>query len=92
MVSERGHGRGHLPPGSDAARDQRVRPSREGLQAERWFIEEYEPHGGAAARTALLEGFATETDAYFHLTCERYKLMQSQEWSEEALERVRRRG
>ena len=60
--------------------------------AERWFKEEYEPAVELLREAGLVEGFANETDAYFHLTCERYKLMQSQEWTEEALDRVRRRG
>ena len=32
----------------------------------------------------------TETDAYARLTADRYRLMHSQEWSDEAIDRVRR--
>jgi hypothetical protein len=32
----------------------------------------------------------TETDAYVRVTEDRYRLMRTQEWSDEAIERVRR--
>ena len=32
----------------------------------------------------------TETDAYLRLSGERYRIMRTQEWSDEAIERVRR--
>ena len=38
---------------------------------------------------AGLTADGTETDAYFRMTCERYRLMLTHEWSAEALERVR---
>ena len=57
--------------------------------ARRWIAEEYLPAVALLREAGLLEGYATETDAYLALTSQRYRLLQSQEWSDEALDRVR---
>jgi hypothetical protein len=57
--------------------------------ARRWFQEDYLPALELLREAELLEGYATETDAYLRLTGERYRLLQSQEWNQEAIERVR---
>jgi hypothetical protein len=57
--------------------------------ARRWFEEDYLPALELLREAELLKGYATETDAYLRLTGERYRLLQSQEWNEEAIERVR---
>jgi hypothetical protein len=57
--------------------------------ARRWFAEEYVPAVTLLGDAGLIDRYATETDAYVRLTAERYRLLQSQEWTEAALARVR---
>jgi hypothetical protein len=57
--------------------------------ARRWVAEEYLPAIALLREERLLEGHATETDAYLALTRRRWELLQSQEWSDEAIDRVR---
>jgi len=59
--------------------------------ARRWFEEEYLPVVAMLREADLLGRRETETDAYARLTSDRYRLMRTQEWSDEAIDRVRRR-
>ena len=56
----------------------------------RWFAEEYLPVVTILREADLIGRRETETDAYQRLTRERYRIMRTQEWSEDAIERVRR--
>ena len=56
----------------------------------RWFEEEYEPVVALLREAELIGRRETETDAYLRLSGERYRIMRTQEWSDEAIERVRR--
>jgi hypothetical protein len=58
--------------------------------ARRWFAEEFQPAVELLRDAGLTERFASETDAYIELTRVRYQLLQSHEWTEEALDRVGR--
>ena len=58
--------------------------------ARRWFAEEYEPVVAMLREAELIGRRETETDAYQRLSSERYRIMRTQEWSDEAIERVRR--
>jgi hypothetical protein len=58
--------------------------------ASRWFSEEYEPVVALLREAELIGRRETETDAYLRLSGERYRIMRTQEWSDEAIERVRR--
>ncbi|HTN22447.1 MAG TPA: hypothetical protein VL120_00545 [Solirubrobacteraceae bacterium] len=58
--------------------------------ARRWFEEEYEPVVAMLREAELIGRRETETDAYLRLSSERYRIMRTQEWSDEAIERVRR--
>jgi hypothetical protein len=58
--------------------------------AARWFHEEYEPVVAILREAELVGRRETETDAYLRLSGERYRIMRTQEWSDEAVERVRR--
>jgi hypothetical protein len=58
--------------------------------ARRWFHEEYEPAVGLLREAGLLEGFATETEGYLRRAETRWQLLQSQEWTGEAIDRLRR--
>ncbi len=58
--------------------------------AQRWFQEEYEPVVTMLREAELIGRRETETDAYLRLSGERYRIMRTQEWSDEAIERVRR--
>lgn len=58
--------------------------------AARWFAEEYEPVVALLREAELIGRRETETDAYLRLSGERYRIMRTQEWSDEAIERVRR--
>jgi hypothetical protein len=60
--------------------------------ARRWFEEEYVPAVELLAEAGLIDGRGTETDAYMTLTDQRYRLLQSHEWSGEAIDRVRGGG
>lgn len=61
-----------------------------GQIAQRWFEEEYEPVVTMLRDAELVGRRETETDAYLRLSGERYRIMRTQEWSDEAIERVRR--
>jgi hypothetical protein len=56
----------------------------------RWFHEEYVPVVTLLREAALIGRRETETDAYLRLSGERYRIMRTQEWSDEAIARVRR--
>jgi hypothetical protein len=56
----------------------------------RWLQEEYDPVIGLLREAELMGRRETETDAYLRLSCARYRIMRTQEWSDEAIERVRR--
>jgi hypothetical protein len=56
----------------------------------RWFHEEYVPVVAVLRDADLIGKRETETDAYLRLSGERYRIMRTQEWSDEAIERVRR--
>jgi hypothetical protein len=56
----------------------------------RWFEEEYVPVVAILREAELVGRRETETDAYMRLSGERYRIMRTQEWSDEAIERVRR--
>jgi len=58
--------------------------------ARRWFDEEYLPVVALLRQADLLNRRETETDAYARLTADRYRLMRTQEWSDDAIDRVRR--
>ena len=55
----------------------------------RWYHEELRPAVELLRDAGLVRRGETEADAYARLTAERYRLMRTQEWSEEALERLR---
>ncbi|MFL5826379.1 MAG: chromosome partitioning protein ParB [Thermoleophilaceae bacterium] len=57
--------------------------------ARRWFEEEYEPVV-EMLREAQLLGDLSEAQAYMRVSAERYRLMRTHQWSDEAIERVRR--
>jgi hypothetical protein len=57
--------------------------------AARWYAEEYLASVELLREAGLVRLFATETDAYLQLTCDRYRLLQTQDWTEEAIDRVR---
>jgi hypothetical protein len=56
----------------------------------RWLEEEYEPVVAILRESDLIGRRETETDAYLRLSGERYRIMRTQQWSDEAIERVRR--
>jgi len=56
----------------------------------RWFHEEYLPVVAILRDADLIGKRETETDAYLRLSGERYRIMRTHEWSDEAIERVRR--
>jgi hypothetical protein len=58
--------------------------------ARRWFEEEYVPVVAILREASLVGRRETETDAYLRLSGERYRITRTQEWSDEATERVRR--
>lgn len=58
--------------------------------ARRWFADEYDPVVTLLRDAGLIGPREQETDAYLRLTCDRYRLMRTQEWTDEAIERVRR--
>jgi hypothetical protein len=58
--------------------------------AVRWFHEEYVPVVTILREADLIGRRETETDAYLRLSGERYRIMRTHEWSDEAIERVRR--
>ena len=58
--------------------------------ARRWFAEEFEPVVAILREAELIGRRETAADAYLRLSGERYRIMRTQEWSDEAIERVRR--
>ncbi len=56
----------------------------------RWFGEEYVPVIAILREAELIGRRETEADAYLRLSGERYRIMRTHEWSDEAIERVRR--
>jgi hypothetical protein len=58
--------------------------------ARRWFEEEYEPVVAILRESDLIERRETETEAYLRLSSDRYRLMRTHVWTDEAIERVRR--
>ncbi len=56
----------------------------------RWFEEEYLPVVALLRDCELIGRRETETDAYLRLSDARYRIMRTQQWSDEAIERVRR--
>ncbi|HEV2775589.1 MAG TPA: hypothetical protein VGV90_08360 [Solirubrobacteraceae bacterium] len=58
--------------------------------AARWWREEYLPVVEILRGADLIGRRETETDAYLRLSGERYRIMRTHEWSDEAIERVRR--
>jgi hypothetical protein len=58
--------------------------------ATRWFQEEYEPVVAILREAELIGRRETETDAYLRLSGDRYRLMRTHTWTDEAIERVRR--
>lgn len=56
----------------------------------RWFHEEYVPVVAMLREAELIGRRETETDAYLRLSAERYRVMRTQQWSDEAVARVRR--
>ena len=56
----------------------------------RWFHEEYVPVVTILRDAELVGRRETETDAYLRLSGERYRIMRTQEWSDEAVARLRR--
>jgi hypothetical protein len=61
-----------------------------GEVAARWFDEEYQPVVAILREADLIGRRESATDAYLRLSAERYRIMRTQEWSDEAIERVRR--
>jgi hypothetical protein len=58
--------------------------------ARRWFAEEYRPVV-RMLRSADLTGSGTEAEAYLRVARERYRLMRTHEWSDDIIERLRRK-
>jgi hypothetical protein len=56
--------------------------------ARRWWAEEYRPVVRMLAQAALIGG-RTETEAYLHLACQRYRLLRTHRWDDEVVERLR---
>jgi hypothetical protein len=55
-----------------------------------WFEEEYEPVV-EMLREADMIGSGTEADAYMRIAEERYRLLRTHEWSDEVIEKLRRK-
>ena len=56
----------------------------------RWFHEEYVPVVAILREAELIGRRETQTDAYLRLSGERYRIMRTQDWSDKAVERLRR--
>jgi hypothetical protein len=56
--------------------------------ARRWFEEEYVAAVDLLEDAGLTDGRGTDTDAYMTLSDQRYRLLQSHEWSGDAIDRV----
>jgi hypothetical protein len=57
----------------------------------RWYQDEYCPTVDLLKEAGLVRRGETEADAYARLTAERYRLMRTQVWTEEVLDRLRER-
>ena len=57
----------------------------------RWYHEEYAPAVELLEDAGLTRKGETHADAYVRLTCERYRLMRTQVWTDEVLDRLRGR-
>jgi hypothetical protein len=55
----------------------------------RWYHEELRPTIALLKDAGLVRRGETETDAYLRLTCERYRLTRTHEWTDDVLARVR---
>jgi len=55
----------------------------------RWYDEELCPTLALLDEAGLVRKGETQADAYFRLTCERYRLMRTQVWTDEVLDRLR---
>jgi len=60
--------------------------------ARAWFEEEYVPVCDLVREAGLIGPRESETEAYLRLSCARYRLLHTHEWTEEALERLRETG
>jgi hypothetical protein len=58
--------------------------------ARRWYTEEYVPVCEMLREAGLIGPRENETDAFERLSGDRYRLMRTHEWSDEAIERLRR--
>jgi hypothetical protein len=58
--------------------------------ARHWYNDEYVPVV-RMLRAADLIGSRTEAEAYLRVATERYRLMRTHEWSDEVIERLRRK-
>jgi hypothetical protein len=58
--------------------------------AKLWFVQEYVPVVEMLREADLIED-QTETEAYVRLSAERYRLLRTHVWTEEVIERLRRR-
>ncbi|MGH3629286.1 MAG: chromosome partitioning protein ParB, partial [Sciscionella sp.] len=56
----------------------------------RWFAEEFTPVV-RMLRAADLLGARTDAEAYMAVACERYRLIRTHEWTDDVIERLRRR-
>jgi len=54
-----------------------------------WFEEEFVPVVAMLGEAALTAPGQTDADAYFVVSCARYRLMRTQEWTPEIIERLR---
>ena len=56
--------------------------------ARRWYAEEYRPVVRMLEQADLI-GDRTETEAYLHLACQRYRLMRTHRWDDDVVDRLR---
>ena len=56
--------------------------------ARMWLEEEYRPVVALLREAGLIEGAATDADAYIRVAGERYRLRHTHDWSEHVLERL----
>jgi hypothetical protein len=76
--------------GFRAAQD-RGEPLDRGQTARLWLETEYRPVAAMLRDAGLISHGQTATEAYMRLSSERYRLLRTHTWSEEVLERLRRR-
>jgi hypothetical protein len=84
---------GELAEGVEAWGFRRMQAEHQFLERDRvalrWYHEEFCPTIELLRDAGLVRRGETEADAYARLSAERYRLMRTQEWSDEALERLR---